>query len=65
MAPKTSRRLILVAVAGLLLIAMGAVLFQFTEVDAPVTSAFRGLAPAGSEGRAAPAARPAGACVCA
>ncbi|MDE3091852.1 MAG: Ig-like domain-containing protein, partial [Chloroflexota bacterium] len=44
---KFSRRLILSALAALLLVCLCAVLFQFTEVDAPVTSAFRGVAPAG------------------
>ncbi len=42
---QTTRRLILVAIAALLLLCVCGVLFQFTELDAPVTSALRGLTP--------------------
>lgn len=42
---QTTRRLIIVALAALLLLCLCAVLFQFTELDAPVTSALRGLTP--------------------
>ncbi len=45
--PKTVRRIILIAVPVLLLLCVGGVLFQFTEVDAPITNALRGVAPAG------------------
>ncbi len=44
---QTTRRLTLVALAALLLLCLGAVLFQFTELDAPVTSALRGVVPSG------------------
>jgi uncharacterized protein YfaS (alpha-2-macroglobulin family) len=44
---QTTRRLTLVAFAALLLLCLGAVLFQFTELDAPVTSALRGVMPSG------------------
>jgi len=45
--PKLARPLILIVFAALLLLCVCAVLFQFTELDAPVTSALRGVAPAG------------------
>ncbi len=47
MTAKTSRPIVLVALAALLLLCVCGVLFQFTEIDAPVTSAFRGVAPSG------------------
>ena len=43
--PKPTRPLILIAFAALLLLCLCGVLFQFTELDAPVTSALRGLTP--------------------
>lgn len=46
---QTTRRLILVAVAALLLLCLCGVLFQFTELDAPVTSALRGVVPQGAK----------------
>ncbi|MCI0476682.1 MAG: Ig-like domain-containing protein, partial [Anaerolineales bacterium] len=42
---QTTRRLVLVAFAALFLLCVCAALFQFTELDAPVTSALRGLTP--------------------
>ncbi len=43
---QTTRRLILIALSALLLLCICGVLFQFTELDAPVTSALRGVVPA-------------------
>ena len=42
---QTTRRLVVLAFAALLLLCICAVLFQFTELDAPVTSALRGFTP--------------------
>jgi uncharacterized protein YfaS (alpha-2-macroglobulin family) len=47
--PKTFRPLILIALAALLLLCVCGVLFQFTELDAPVTSALRGVVPQGAK----------------
>ena len=44
---QTTHRLTLVALAALLLLCVCGVLFQFTELDAPVTSALRGITPSG------------------
>jgi len=44
---QTTHRLTLVAFAALLLLCVCGVLFQFTELDAPVTSALRGVMPSG------------------
>lgn len=46
---KTVRPLILIALAALLLLGVCGVLFQFTELDAPVTSALRGIVPQGAK----------------
>ncbi len=46
-ATKSARPLILIVLAALLLLCVCGVLFQFTEFDAPVTSALRGVAPVG------------------
>jgi len=46
-ATKFARPIILIALAALLLLCVCGVLFQFTELDAPVTSTFRDIAPAG------------------
>jgi uncharacterized protein YfaS (alpha-2-macroglobulin family) len=46
---QTTRRLVLVAFAALLLLCVCGVLFQFTELDAPVTSALRGVVPQGAK----------------
>ncbi|MCL4395340.1 MAG: MG2 domain-containing protein, partial [Chloroflexi bacterium] len=44
---KTSRRLIVLALAVLALLVVCAALFQFTEIEKPITNALRGITPAG------------------
>jgi uncharacterized protein YfaS (alpha-2-macroglobulin family) len=44
---KLSPRLLLIPLIALVLLCVCAVLWQFTEIDAPVTSALRGIAPSG------------------
>ena len=44
---KTARPIILIALVAILLLCVCAALFQFTEIDAPVTNALRGVVPSG------------------
>lgn len=46
---KTTRPIILIALVALLLLCVCGVLFQFTELDAPVTDVLRGVVPQGAK----------------